>query len=725
MLKLKKVGNLPIGRKNQNMLKSTMKKNKFLSFLIILILFVLCSSPLFSYVGPGAGFAFAGSFLFVFVAFFLAFFYFVTFPIRALINFIKRFKTLKNAKYKRVVVIGFDGMDYNLLNKFIKEGKSFPNFEKIAEKGTFAPLWSTEPPISPVAWSTFSTGVNPGKHNIFDFLSTDRGTYMPKMSGSDIIPPKKTLKIGKYFIPISKPKIELKRKSQSFWKIIGKKGIFSTVLRIPYSFPPEKFYGLMLSGLGTPDLRGSQGSFSFYSDAEAGDSTVADGILEQLEKTGDNTYNGAIKGPGNPFVKGNPPLLVDFKLTVDKEKKTAVMEIGKEKYDLGQGKTLDWINLEFKAGIIKISGIVQIVLEDTDPIKLYISPINIDPEKPSMPITHPKILSVYLSKLLGPYATLGMAEDTWALNERVLSEEGFLRQVYDYQREREAMFFDTFRKFKKGLMVQVFESTDRIQHMFWRYFKDSGSPADTPSKKEHIVNAVYESYKAMDDFLEKLQQKLKEDDLLIIVSDHGFSAVNRDFHLNSWLHKEGFLALKDGKKFSDKWYADVDWSKSKAYGQGLHGIYLNLKDREKFGIVKKGEEAEKVKDEIKEKLLKLKDKKTGQTVTKSVYKREEIYRGPYVQNAPDVVIGYNVGYRVSPESAVNYVRDQIVTDNTRMWSGDHSFTRKDIPGIFFCNRKINSENPTLADISPTVLSAFGIKPPAFIDGKDLQVSTNA
>jgi predicted AlkP superfamily phosphohydrolase/phosphomutase len=700
-----------------------MKKNKILVPFIFLSGLFLCASPLFSYVGPGAGFAFAGSFLFVFVAFFLALFYFITFPIRALINFIKRFKTLKNAKYKRVVVIGFDGMDYNLMNKFTKEGKSFPNFEKLAKEGTFTPLWSTEPPISPVAWSTFSTGVNPGKHNIFDFLATDRSTYMPKMSGSEIIPPKKVLKIGKYDIPISKPKIELMRKSKSFWKIISKKGIFSAVLRIPYSFPPEKFYGLMLSGLGTPDLRGSQGSFSFYTDAKSEDSEVADGIREKLEKLENSAYNGVIKGPGNPFVKGNPPLQLNFKLTVNKDKKTAEMAIGKETYHLEQGQTHPWIKLEFKAGFIKISGIAQLVLEDTGPVKLYISPINIDPEKPSMPITHPRILSVYLSKLLGPYATLGMAEDTWALNERVLSEEGFLRQVYDYQAEREKMFFDTFKKFKKGLMVQVFETTDRVQHMFWRYFKDSGSPADTPCEKESVVNAVYESYKAMDDFLEKLFKKMRDDDLLIIVSDHGFSAVNRDFHLNSWLHKEGFLVLNDGKKFSDKWYADVDWSKSKAYGQGLHGIFLNMKDREKFGVVGKGEEAEKIKDEIKRKLLKLKDEKTGQPVAKAVYKREELYKGPYVRNAPDVVIGYNLGYRVSPESAVNYVRDKIVTDNTRMWSGDHSFTREVIPGIFLCNRKINSKNPTLADISPTILEAFGIKPPAFIDGKDLQVST--
>ncbi len=702
------------------MVESTMKKNKILFF----ILLVICSLPALAYVGPGAGFAFAGSFFFIFIAFFLSLFYFITFPIRTLINFIKRFKTLKHAKYKRVIIIGFDGMDYNRLNKFMAEGKSFPNFEKLAKNGTFAPLWSTEPPISPVAWSTFSTGVNPGKHNIFDFLATDRATYMPKMSGSDIFPPKKMLKIGKYSIPISKPKIELKRKSTSFWKIVGSKGIFSTVLRIPYTFPPEKFYGLMLSGLGTPDLRGSQGSFSFYSDAVGGESEVAEGILEQLHKTGENTYSATIKGPSNPFTKGNPPLEIKFKLTVDKEKKTADMEIGKDTYHLEQGKTHNWITLNFKAGLIKISGIAQLVLEDTNPVKLYISPINIDPEKPSMPITHPRILSVYLSKLLGPYATLGMAEDTWALNERVLSEEAFLQQVYGYQREREAMFFDTFKKFKNGLMVQVFETTDRIQHMFWRYLKDSGSPADTPSKEEHIVNAVAESYEAMDKFLGKLYEKMRDDDLLLIVSDHGFNAVNRDFHLNSWLHKEGYLVLNEGKKFSGKWYADVDWSKSRAYGQGLHGIFLNMKDREKLGIVKK-KEAEKLKDEIKEKLLKLKDKKTGEAVAKGVYKREEIYKGPYIKNAADIVIGYNVGYRVSPESAVNYVRDEIVSDNKRMWSGDHSFSREFIPGIFFSNCKINTGNPSIADISPTVLSAFGIKPPAFIDGKDLEVKTSA
>jgi predicted AlkP superfamily phosphohydrolase/phosphomutase len=702
-----------------------MKKMK--RFTILWFAVLSLAVPAAAYVGPGAGFAFAGSFFFIFAAFFLSIFYFLTFPIRLLIKLWKRIvsKTLKNARYKRVVIIGFDGMDYHLLNRFLKEGRKFPNFEKLSREGTFAPLWSTEPPISPVAWSTFSTGANPGKHNIFDFLTTDRNTYMPKLSGSDIQPPKRFLKIGKYNIPISKPKIELRRKSKSFWNIVSSKGIASVVLRVPFTFPPEKFGGHMLSGLGTPDLRGTQGSFTFYSDIKAEEFDISEGVFEKLEQVSENTYKGKIKGPSNPFLKGSVPLVQSFTLTVDRANHSGTIQVGKETCALKHGELTDWMLLEFKAGLIKISGIGQWVLEEASegkPLRLYLSPINIDPSKPPMSISHPKIFAVYLSKLLGPYATLGMAEDTWALSERVLSEEAFIQQVNLYHQEREEVFFSTFKKYKSGLVVQVFEATDRIQHMFWRYFKDSGSPAEKPSNKPQVKDAIYESYKAMDDFLGKLFPLLKPEDLLVIVSDHGFNAFNRGFHLNTWLHQEGYLVLNEGKTTSGKWYADVDWSKSKAYGQGLNGIFLNMEGREKYGIVKPGKEAEQIKDEIKAKLLAVVDKeKQNKQAIQAVFKREEVYRGPYTPNAPDIVVGYSVGYRVSWESAVNYVGTELFSDNTRMWSGDHAFTRKDVPGIFFCNRKIKEKDPTLADISPTILSAFGIQRPSFIDGRDLEV----
>jgi predicted AlkP superfamily phosphohydrolase/phosphomutase len=688
---------------------------------IFLVFIILATLPLFCYVGPGAGFAFVGSFFFIFVAFFLAIFNFLTFPIRALLRFIKKARTLKNAKFKRVLLIGFDGMDYNLYNQFKKQGHKFPNFEKLAKEGTFSPLWSTEPPISPVAWSTFTTGVNPGKHNIFDFLTTDRATYMPKMAGSDIIPPRRSLKIGNWEIPLGSPKIELKRKSQSFWKIVGSKGIYASVLRMPFTFPPEKFYGSMLAGLGTPDLRGTQGSFSFYSDGAPENYDISDGVFESLQPLGDDRFGGRIKGPGHPFRKGNPPLEIPFTLKLDRDAKSVEIVVGKEKFTLKQHQLSPWVKLDFKAGLIGVAGIAQWVLEEVEPLKLYLSPINIDPEKPSMPVSHPKIFSVYLAKLLGSFATLGMAEDTWSLNERVLSEKNFIDQVYRTQEERERIFFSTLAKIKEGLIVQVFETTDRIQHMFWRYLPGSGSPAPRPSQDPQVTGSILESYRRMDAFLEKLFKKMRPNDLLMIVSDHGFSAFNRGFNLNTWLHQEGYLVLNEGKKTSGKWYADVDWSRSRAYGQGLNGIFLNVKGRESSGIVAPGDEAEKLKREIKEKLMKVVDEKHGQNAIRKAFVREEIYRGPYTVNAPDVVVGYATGYRVSWESAVNYVGEELFSDNTRMWSGDHAFTRDQVPGIFFCNRKIKEKDPGLIDISPTVLAAFGIEKPGFIEGRDLKI----
>jgi predicted AlkP superfamily phosphohydrolase/phosphomutase len=688
---------------------------------IFIIFIILAGLPLFSYVGPGAGFAFVGSFFFIFAAFFLAIFNFLTFPVRALLRYIKKARTLKNAKFKRVLLIGFDGMDYNLYNQFKKQGHKFPHFEKLAAEGSSSPLWSTEPSISPVAWSTFTTGVNPGKHNIFDFLTTDRATYMPKMAGSDIIPPRRSLKIGNWEIPLGSPKIELKRKSQSFWKIVSSKGIYASVLRMPFTFPPEKFYGSMLAGLGTPDLRGTQGSFSFYSDGAPENYDISDGVFEALRPLGDDRFAGRIKGPGHPFRKGNPPLEIPFSLSLDRSAGSVEISVGKEKITLKQHQLSPWVKLDFKAGLIGVAGIAQWVLEEVEPLKLYLSPINIDPEKPSMPVSHPKIFSVYLAKLLGPFATLGMAEDTWSLNERVLSEKNFIDQVYRTQEEREGIFFNTLAKIKEGLIVQVFETTDRIQHMFWRYLPGSGSPAPLPSQDPQVTGSILESYRRMDVFLEKLFEKMRPNDLLMIVSDHGFSAFNRGFNLNTWLCQQGYLVLNQGKKTSGKWYADVDWSRSRAYGQGLNGIFLNMRGRESGGIVAPGEEAEKLKKEIKEKLMRVVDEKHGKNAIRKAFVREEIYRGPYTVNAPDVVVGYASGYRVSWESAVNYVGEELFSDNTRMWSGDHAFTRDQVPGIFFCNRKIKEKDPGLIDISPTVLAAFGIEKPGFIEGRDLKI----
>ena len=138
------------------------------------------------------------------------------------------------------------------------------------EQGSFHRLRTTFPALSPVAWSTFATGVNPARHAMFDFLNRSLSSYMPYLSSSRVSEPEKILKLGKYRIPLSRPIVEMRRKSKTFWQILGQRQIASTILRVPITFPPEKFNGRMLSAMCTPDLLGTQGTFALYTTRTGG-----------------------------------------------------------------------------------------------------------------------------------------------------------------------------------------------------------------------------------------------------------------------------------------------------------------------------------------------------------------------------------------------------------------------------------------------------------------------
>jgi predicted AlkP superfamily phosphohydrolase/phosphomutase len=680
---------------------------------LLFSLFLIALTPLFGYVGPGAGFAFIGSFFLVIAAFFLAFFNLLTLPFRLLFRLLRRWRTLRRAHVRRVIVVGFDGMDHALLQALMDQGHPFPGFAHLAAGGSSTPLLSTEPPISPVAWSTFSTGVNPGKHNIFDFLTNDRKTYQAKLSGSDIIPAARMLRIGNWQFPLQRPRIELMRKSRSFWKIAADHGIHSTVLRVPYTFPPERFHGAMLSGLGTPDLRGCQGSFTIYSERNTTLSAAADGMWSPLAKT-PSAFTGQVSGPQHPWRQDGRTLTLDFSIAPSSLAGHFTLTCQGQACDLTVGTLSPWQHFAFKAGLATVHGIAQWLVVKADPLQLYLSPLQIDPEKPAMPISQPAIFSVYHAKKMGPYATLGMAEDTWAVNEGIMAPDQFLQQARQVQAEREAIFLDTLAKVKQGLVVAVFEETDRVQHMFWKQ-QGGARPVGEPDQP------IAASYQRMDALIQRLLPTLKRDDLLLIVSDHGFNSFEREFHLNAWLLQQGYLVLKPGQQVSGKWFAAVDWSRSRAYGQGLNGLVINQAGRESQGIVKPGAETDQLKQELQSRLMQLIDVDKQRQPIRRVFCREEIYQGAYMANAPDLVIGYATGYRVSWDSAVSAAGPLVFSDNVRPWSGDHAFTRDQVPGIFFCNHGVRNSSPSLADIAPTILTALGIPVPAWIDGRDLGI----
>jgi len=683
-----------------------------------------------AYVGPGAGFALAGSLFAVLAAFASAVLMVATWPIRLMLRIVLGRRALARSRVKRVVILGLDGLDHGLTSKMLSEGK-LPHLDALRRQGCFKPLASTLPPISPVAWSTFQTGVNPGKHCIFDFLTPDLRTYRPKLSSVEIRPPRRSIGFGKYRLPLGKADVRLLRRSQPFWKVLSDHGIFNCIIRVPISFPPEKLRGVQLSAMCVPDLRGTQGMFSHYTTrahAPAPHGVSANGNTEKT--AGDvhvvvrngKTIQAELIGPPHPFRADLGALKIPFGITIT-DRDRALLKVNGAKHELRQDEYTDWIRVSFAlAPGIKVHGVCKFLLLQTEPeFDLYVTPVNIDPEKPAMPIGYPAVYPLYLAKRQGSFATLGIAEDTWALNEQVLRDEHFLQQCLKHDQERETMFFDGLDKVQRGVCVCVFDGSDRVQHMFWRYLDEQhpARPKELPLDGRPVIEELYQR---MDDLVGRTVTKCQnQDTLLMVISDHGFNTFRRGIDLNRWLEENGYLKVEDSRR-DDEYLAGVDWSQTRAFAIGLTGIYLNLQDKYSQGIVSPQGEADRLREEIAQRLATLVDPENGKNAIKRVYQAPKAYRGPYRNQAPDLIVGYESGYRVSWETAVGRTSRQVFHSNTRAWSGDHCVDPSVVPGVLFCNRAIESENPRLLDIAPTVLDLFGVAVPHYMDGQALAVA---
>ncbi|MCH9022474.1 MAG: alkaline phosphatase family protein, partial [Planctomycetes bacterium] len=480
-----------------------------------------------------------------------------------------------------------------------------------------------------------------------------------------------------------------------------------------------------LSAMCVPELRGTQGMFSFYTTRQERLNEMTGGESFLVERQ-DDAIQAHLLGPVNPILGEQVVMKCPFTIKLNGRDDQADLTINGSKHKLVKDVYTDWLEVVFKAGAgMKIRGICQFLLLSGAPdFELYVTPINISPDKPVMPIAQPRVYSTYLSKSQGPYATLGLAEDSWALNEKVIDEKAFLHQCVQADEEREKMFFDSLEKVNKGVCVCVFDGTDRLQHTFWRYLdKDHPANQDLPHQEAH-QNVIADLYQRMDVIVGKTMQKCDQDDtVLMVISDHGFNAFRYGIDLNRWLEENGYLTIDPSKPAGD-FLVNVDWSKTRAYGLGLAGIYLNIKGRESCGIVESKGQAEALRDEIAEKLTGLMHPERNEPAIRRGYNAHKVYKGPYKKDAPDIIVGYNKGYRVAWETAVGRITEKVVHDNIKAWAGDHCIDPSLLPGVLFCNRKIRDENPRLMDLAPTALDLFGIKPPAHMDGVALSVETN-
>ena len=679
-----------------------------------------------AYIGPGAGFALGGSFLFALAGILLAFLAVLFWPVRVVIRAVRGRGRRRNARARRVIVLGLDGLDPGLCRRYWAEGK-LPNLARLRDEGTFRPLGTTWPAMSPVGWSTFGTGTDPSGHNIFDFLNRDLASHLPILSSTRLNkePPRR---IGPIHLPGGGHRFELLRRSKPFWKTCAEAGVATSIIRIPITFPPDRFGGRMLSAMCVPDLRGTQGTFSHYTEPGHGpgaaDRTIG-GVRLELVPAGHDVFTAELIGPDAP--DGNSVMSVPLKVKVDRKGHRANFQLAGTSFSLGPDEYSPWISVTFGKGRAQAHGICLVRVTSFAPgFSFYVTPLHIDPRQPAMPISNPPHLAMALARLHGSFATLGLAEDTWALNERVIDEQAFLDQAYGFFAERRRQLFHAMDHQPEGAIAVVFDATDRIQHMFFRYL-DEDHPANRGKDTTVHREAISDLYERSDELVGEVLAKMKQGDELLIVSDHGFKPFKRGVNLNTWFRNNGYLYLKGdpetgplppipaGERCE---VPQIDWARTRAYTSGLAGYYLNIRGREKDGCVDPAA-AYALKREINDRLRGLPDPEHGSEAITELWASEDIYAGPYRSNGPDVIVGYKPGYRTDWDAAVGAVSATEIADNTRSWSGDHCMDPRQVPGVVFSTVPFDNPKPWLVDMAPTVLDLLGLPAPAHMVGRSI------
>ena len=625
----------------------------------------------------------------------------------------------------RVVVLGVDGMDPALLTRFMAEGR-LRNFAALAREGGFIPLATSTPPQSPVAWSDFITGSDPGDHGIFDFVALDREKLEVVPSSTRIEPAARApLELGRWRIPLAAAEPRLLRDGVPFWQLLEQRGVRTTLVSMPANYPPVGRGTRELSGMGTPDLRGTAGIFSFYTDdPELRGGSVPGGTIYPVRAVRQRV-RAELEGPLNELVDGSPPARVPFTLTLDPDPAhpVAEIEIGGARVLLNVGEWSDWLPVEFELlpWLASTRGMVRFYLKSLAPhISLYASPVNIDPRAPAQTIASPADYARQLAEAAGPFYTEEMAEDTKALSAGVLSPREFLAQSALVLEERRRMLRVELERFAAepgaALLFFYLSSIDQRSHMLWREM--DGAPPST-SDEEKLASAVRDTYVEIDALLGTVRERLPTGALLIVMSDHGFAPFLRQAHLNAWLEQHGYLALTDRDARSRvEWLSGIDWTRTRAFAVGLNSLYLNVRGRERRGIVDPAER-EKLAREIADGLEAWKDPQTGQAVVSAAQLREDVYTGPHLEAAPDLIVGYNRGYRASWATTSAQVPEQLLEDNLEAWSGDHCMDARAVPGILVANRAPLTRSAGLRDLTVTVLRAFGVEAPAQMTGKPI------
>lgn len=648
---------------------------------------------------------------------------------------------VSRAAGKKVIVIGIDGMDPRLSEAMMREGR-LPYLSKLRSAGGFSPLGTSVPPQSPVAWANFINGAGPGSHGIFDFIHRrPENVQAPFFSASETLPGEGGWEVGEHKIPLDfwpfnhkSPTPVLRRQGTPFWDYLDEAGVPSTFYDLPSNYPPSPSkcgHHRCICGMGTPDVRGTYGTYHYFSE---------DGPTEPLREQGGTRYKLTFEnetarvkliGPDHSLLKNPRPLEIDLLIHRDRQANTAGIEVNGKRMILKPGQWSQWTRLDFGMSMpwflpdSTVSGICRFYLQEVAPIfRLYVTPINVDPSDPAVQISEPNSFIKHVAKKLGPFYTTGFQEDHAARRNGVFNDEEYLRQANLVLEERLRLLEYAIANYDDGLLFFYFSSSDLQSHMFW-WEGDEPHPSRTePGEARKWHEQVKKLYEKLDAHIGDLYQRYGSVATIIVMSDHGFANFGWQFNLNAWLRDWNYLQPAECTSIM----RDVDWKRTKAYGLGINGLYLNLKGREPHGIVEP-DEVDDLIEEISNRLVEA-TKFDDRPVVRGVYRSSQVYSGPATALAPDLIIGYHRGFRASwlsvlgelaaPDPATGEMKpEETFSLNTAAWSADHCADALEVPGVMWCNKPFRGDNPSLVDVAPSILAEYGLPTPPTMTGRNL------
>ncbi len=584
------------------------------------------------------------------------------------------------ARARQVIVIGVDGMDPNFVER---HWDALPNLAELRRRGSFAGLRTTTPPQSPVAWSTFITGLDPEAHGIFDFVERDPATLAPFSSMSQVEEPRFRFTLGPYEIPLSHARVTSLRKGKAFWEILSEAGIPVTIVRMPTNYPPLPD-GEALAGMGTPDLRGTQGTFSYYTDDPEEVSRSVDGgdIVKIALVNGHGEL--ALEGPPNSLRKDHAASFARLGVDVDPLQPAARVTAGDETAIVKENEWSGWIGAEFPLvpHLAEVHGMFRVFAKQLHPrFEVYVSAVNADPLTPDLSISAPPAFSRAVAREIGRYTTLGIPEDTAVLRQGVFDLPQFLMASGLVLREERRLLDYSLRHYRDGLLFFYFSAVDQNSHILWGQHDGE----------------LLEVYRAVDASIGEVMRRAPSAELMVM-SDHGFASFDRAVNLNAWLRDRNLLSANDSGK--------IDWPRTQAYALGLNGLYLNRAGRELHGIVQTGAESRALLESLRQGLLSWRDPLNQRQVVESV---EIVNAAPSnARVAPDLIVGYGAGYRASWQTALGEVPQPEIEDNIDAWIADHCINAADVPGVLFTTWKPALLDPSLKDLNGMILKMYGL-----------------